>query len=73
MLYEVNNVVYGKQETIGVCLENLKQSPRDNSCNMQMDGYRRKDGLYEMTAQGKNGGILLPRLFERWMYVWKHL
>ena len=54
MLYEVNNVVYSKQETIGVCLEDLKQSPKKTipAICKWMD-IEEKDSLYEMTAQGK--------------------
>ena len=54
MLFEIDNVVYSKQETIGVCLEDLKQSPKKTipAICKWMD-IEEKDSLYEMTAQGK--------------------
>ena len=54
LLFEIDNVIYHKQKTIGVRLEDLKKNPRKTIpalCNWM--GIEEKDNLYEMTAQGK--------------------
>ena len=58
MLFEINDSIYSRQNTIGVRLEDLKNKPTKMISSMQMDGYWESQSLYEMTAQGKNGGVI---------------
>ena len=54
MLFELDNVIYQKQNSIGVRLEDLKESPRKTIpalCDWM--GIKETESLYEMTAQGK--------------------
>ena len=54
MLFEIDNIIYHKQRSVGVRLEDLKESPRKTIpalCDWM--GIEESDGLYEMTAQGK--------------------
>jgi hypothetical protein len=54
MLFEVDNIIYQKQKTIGVRLEDLKESPKQTIpalCDWM--GIKETESLYEMTAQGK--------------------
>ena len=54
MLFEIDNVIYHKQNSIGVRLEDLKERPRQTIpalCNWM--GIEETESLYEMTAQGK--------------------
>ena len=54
MLFEIDNVIYHKQNSIGVRLEDLKEHPRQTIpalCNWM--GIKETESLYEMTAQGK--------------------
>ncbi|MDA9991340.1 tetratricopeptide repeat protein, partial [Paracoccaceae bacterium] len=54
MLFEIDNIVYHKQNSIGVRLEDLKEYPRKTIpalCNWM--GIEESESLYEMTAQGK--------------------
>jgi hypothetical protein len=54
MLFEIDNVIYHKQNTIGVRLEDLKESPRETLpalCDWM--GIKETESLYKMTAQGK--------------------
>jgi len=54
MLFEIDNVIYQKQNAIGVRLEDLKESPRKTIpalCDWM--GIKETESLYEMTAQGK--------------------
>jgi len=54
MLFEVDNVIYHKQDSIGVRLEDLKTSPEKTLpalCDWM--GIEETGTLYEMTAQGK--------------------
>ena len=54
MLYEVDNIIYHKQNSIGVRLEDLKERPRQAIpalCNWM--GIEETESFYEMTAQGK--------------------
>tara|TARA_B110000208_G_scaffold161689_1_gene197494 strand:- start:1 stop:1011 length:1011 start_codon:yes stop_codon:yes gene_type:complete len=54
MLLELDNVIYKKQNAIGVRLEDLKESPRKTIpalCDWM--GIKETESLYEMTAQGK--------------------
>jgi len=54
MLFEIDNVIYHKQNSVGVRLEDLKERPRQTIlalCNWM--GIEETESLYEMTAQGK--------------------
>jgi tetratricopeptide (TPR) repeat protein len=54
MLYEIDNIIYDKQNAVGVRLEDLKESPQKTIpalCDWM--GIEETESLYEMTAQGK--------------------
>jgi hypothetical protein len=54
MLFEIDNIIYHKQNSVGVRLEDLKECPRQTIpalCNWM--GIKETESLYEMTAQGK--------------------
>jgi tetratricopeptide (TPR) repeat protein len=54
MLFEIDNIIYQKQRSIGLRLEDLKESPRKTIpalCDWM--GIKESECLYEMTAQGK--------------------
>ena len=54
MLFEIDNFVYKKQNSIGVRLEDLKEYPKKTIPALcAWLGIEEKDSLYEMTAQGK--------------------
>ena len=54
MLFEVDNIIYHKQNSIGVRLEDLKEYPRKTIPALcKWMGIKEADSLYEMTAQGK--------------------
>jgi len=54
MLFEIDNVIYHKQNTIGVRLEDLKESPRETLTALcDWMGIKETESLYKMTAQGK--------------------
>jgi tetratricopeptide (TPR) repeat protein len=54
MLFDIDNIIYHKQNSVGVRLEDLKEYPRQTIsalCNWM--GIEETESLYEMTAQGK--------------------
>ena len=54
MLFEVDNVIYRNENSIGVRLEDLKEHPKKTIpalCSWL--GIKEEDSLYQMTAQGK--------------------
>ena len=54
MLFEIDNIIYHKQRSVGVRLEDLKEFPRKTIpalCDWM--GIKESSSLYEMTAQGK--------------------
>ena len=54
MLFEIDNIIYHKQRSVGVRLEDLKKSPKKTIpalCNWM--GIEETESFYEMTAQGK--------------------
>ncbi|WP_443637480.1 tetratricopeptide repeat protein [Candidatus Njordibacter sp. Uisw_058] len=54
MLFAVDNIIYHKQRSVGVRLEDLKEFPRKTIpalCDWM--GIEEMESLYEMTAQGK--------------------
>ena len=54
MLFLVDNIVYSKQKSIGVRLEDLKENPRKTIRALcKWMGIEETESLYEMTAQGK--------------------
>ena len=54
MLFEIDNIIYHKQNSIGVRLEDLKDYPRKTIPALCMWlGINEHESLYEMTAQGK--------------------
>ena len=60
MLFEINNDIYEKQETIGIRLEDLKEYPKQTIAALcKWMAIEETDSLYEMTAQGKKwwGGL----------------
>ncbi len=54
MLFEVDNIIYNKQCSIGIRLEDLKEHPQQTiSALCTWMGIEETESLYEMTAQGK--------------------
>ena len=54
MLFEIDNIIYHKQVSIGIRLEDLKEHPRKTIPALcKWMGVKEEDSLYEMTAQGK--------------------
>jgi hypothetical protein len=54
MLFEFDNIVYHKQSSIGVRLEDLKEKPYETIPALcKWMGIEEDKSLYEMTAQGK--------------------
>ena len=54
MLFEIDNIIYNKQGSIGIRLEDLKEYPRKTIPALcKWMGIKEEDSLYEMTAQGK--------------------
>jgi tetratricopeptide (TPR) repeat protein len=54
MLFEIDSIIYHKQRSVGVRLEDLKEFPKKTIpalCDWM--GIEESDSLYEMTAQGK--------------------
>ena len=54
MLFDIDNVIYNKGNSIGVRLEDIKERPRQTIpalCNWI--GIKESESFYEMTAQGK--------------------
>jgi hypothetical protein len=54
MLYEIDNIIYKTQKSIGVRLEDIKRQPKKTIpalCNWM--GIEENECLYEMTVQGK--------------------
>ena len=53
-LFELDNPVYSRKNTIGIRLEDLKERPRETIPALcKWMGVTEKESLYEMTAQGK--------------------
>ena len=54
MLFEIDNIIYHKQNSVGVRLEDLKERPRQTIPALcKWMGIEETESLYEMTAQGK--------------------
>ena len=54
MLFEIDNIIYHQQNSVGVRLEDLKEHPRQTiSALCEWMGISEENTLYEMTAQGK--------------------
>ena len=54
MLFEIDNIIYHKQRSIGVRLEDLKEIPRKTIPALcKWMGIEETESLYGMTAQGK--------------------
>ena len=54
MLFDIDNVIYHKQNSVGVRLEDLKERPRQTIPALcKWMGIEETESLYEMTAQGK--------------------
>jgi tetratricopeptide (TPR) repeat protein len=54
MLFEIDNIIYHKQNSIGVRLEDLKENPSKTIPTLcKWMGIKETESLYEMTAQGK--------------------
>jgi hypothetical protein len=54
MLFAIDNIIYHKQNSIGVRLEDLKKYPRRTIPTLcKWMGIEESESLYEMTAQGK--------------------
>ena len=54
MLFEIDSIIYNKQSSIGIRLEDLKEYPHKTIpalCNWM--GIEENESLYQMTAQGK--------------------
>ena len=57
ILWLVNSFTYQNRNAVGVKLEDLKEYPKKTIpaiCNWM--GIKEEESLYQMTAQGKNGG-----------------
>ena len=66
MLLEIDNVVYQKQESVGVRLEDLKQNPNKTiKAICAWMGIEETKSLYEMTAQGKWWETLLAQTIQK--------
>ena len=54
MLFEIDNIIYQNENSIGLRLEDLKQRPKKTIPALcAWLGIKEEDSLYEMTAQGK--------------------
>jgi hypothetical protein len=54
MLFDIDNILYHKENAIGVKLEDLKERPRQTIPALcKWMGMEETESLYEMTAQGK--------------------
>ena len=54
MLFELDKIVYQKQNSVGVRLEDLKERPQETiSALCKWMDIKESESLYEMTAQGK--------------------
>ena len=54
VLYEVDNIIFNNQNSVGVRLEDLKEYPKETiSALCAWLGIEEKDSLYQMTAQSK--------------------
>jgi hypothetical protein len=54
MIFELDNPIYSRENTIGIRLEDLKERPRETIPALcKWMGVTEKESLYEMTAQGK--------------------
>jgi len=54
MLFEIDQIIFQKNNFIGVRIEDLKQHPKKTiSALCDLFGIKENDSLYEMTAQGK--------------------
>jgi tetratricopeptide (TPR) repeat protein len=54
MLFEIDNIIYHKTNSIGIRLEDLKEYPdKTIPALCKWMGIKQEDSLYEMTAQGK--------------------
>ena len=54
MLFEIDNIIYHNQNSIGVRLEDIKERPRQTIPALcKWMGIDETESLYEMTAQGK--------------------
>ncbi len=54
MLFEIDNIIYHKQNSIGVRLEDLKDQPKKTIPALcKWMGINEHESLFEMTAQGK--------------------
>ena len=54
MLFEIDNIIYHKQNSVGVRLEDLKENSRKTIPALcKWMGIEDNESLYEMTAQGK--------------------
>ena len=54
MLFQIDDVIFSKQRSVGMRLEDLKEHPKETMlalCNWM--GIDEEESLYEMTAQGK--------------------
>jgi hypothetical protein len=54
MLFRIDDVIFGNQESVGVRLEDLKERPKETMLALcDWMGIKEQESLYEMTAQGK--------------------
>ena len=73
MLFQVDNIIFQNNNSIGVKLEDLKEYPKKTIpavCDWL--GIKEEDSLYQMTAQGKNGGEIQAVQTSQ-MMGWTHL
>ena len=63
-LFTIDQPVFNENNSIGVRLDDLKQKPKETiSALCDWMGIKEENTLYEMTAQGKNGGGSLYSFF----------
>ena len=68
MLFGIDNIIYHRQNSIGVRLEDLKENPRKTIPALWM-GIEENESLYEMTAQGARWGDQLVLTLQKMAWI----
>ena len=53
MLFEIDNSIYSRQNSVGVRIEDLNKAAKTIPALCKWMGIEENESLYEMTAQGK--------------------
>ena len=73
LLLTIDDPVFSKANAIGVRLEDLKLEPKTTISNLcRWLNIEENSAMYQMTAQGKNGGVIQRVLTIKKM-GWYHL